>query len=183
METPAYVQKAIAILMASYPGASAKPGMAEFLKLVEQLLRRYHPEVLEDFGHPSRGIASECKFFPSLAEIKGWCEDQANAIWRARERERVSEVRALYGRVEVPSEMTPAEMAENRARVVELFHNLVAEFKGIPDPFRTHGEIPLSKAEQKLQAEKWLERQKERAAIEPLPQLSHYALETLRKPA
>ena len=183
MTTPAYVEKAVAILMASYPGAGAKPGMAEFLKLVEQLLSRYHAEVLNDFGHPSRGIAAECKFFPSLAEIKAWCEESANKIWRAREQERSNESRLLYGRAERETELTPGEMAEKRERVATMFRDLVKEFKGIPDPFKTHGEIPLSKAEQKAQAEIWLERHRARAAVEPPPMLSQYARGSLRKPA
>jgi hypothetical protein len=184
MATKVQVQKTIAILIAAYPNtdAKARESMGPFLQMVEQLLAPYPAEVLDCLVSPRMGIIATCNFFPSIAELKKFCEREWDRLSPRVVADRTEEIKQLYGRIE-PKEIQEAQKAmerEKRAKVIEGFKQLSAELKAVPDPIRKSEAVPMSKAEQKAAAELWLENQAARAAVEPPPRLSEGALKTLR---
>ena len=184
MADEATVKKAIAVLIAAYPGAANRDGMDKFLRLLEQLLRGYQPQILEDIAHVRRGLPAQHKFFPSIAEVKEWCDRRAAELWREASREEALERqfqnRLLYGRTEREEELTASEIAERRAKVSSLFKELAADLRTNPSD---QGGRLLNKIEEREQAERWLASQAERAKTDKPPMLSERARKLIRRGA
>ncbi|CAB4127622.1 hypothetical protein UFOVP95_42 [uncultured Caudovirales phage] len=183
MATKVQVQKTIAVLIAAYPNMDAKTreAIGPFLQMVERLLAPYPAEVLDCLVNVRTGIMTTTSFFPSIAELKKFCEREWDKLSPRVVADRTEEIRQLYGRIE-PEEIRKAQKAqeiEKRQKVIEGFKQLVSELKCSPDPFRKAEPIPLSKAEQKAAAEAWLSDRATRAALEPPPRLSGEVLEKL----
>jgi hypothetical protein len=162
MASQTYIEKTIAILVAAYPfKASDADRMRPFLKMVERVLEPYPHEVLDRLANPRTGIVAVCTFFPSIAEIKKFCEREWDKISPHNRYDR--EAPALLSR----EDDTP----ERRANVIEKFADLMRDLRMAPD-FARKGEPVLTKAEAKQQAEDWLAREAAKSAVEPPPMLS-----------
>lgn len=177
MATLAQTQKAIAILMAAYPNTDGKTreAMEPFLKMVERVLAPYPAEVLDAMVHPRMGIISRCSFFPSIAEIKQFCDREWDRLSPRVVQDRADDVKQLYGRVE-PDAAEDETKAKRRAQVLAGFKDLIAELSMAPDPMRKADTPPRSKVEEKAAAEAWLAAQAVRAVTEAPPRLSERAL-------
>ena len=109
------VRQSLAVLTAAYPSTAKadRETMREFMVLAEQALAPYPEDVLARMVNPRLGIIAECSFFPSIAELKRYCD-------RAWERMAPRTQAALS-----PAEQFSAEVrAANRARIVALFKDL-----------------------------------------------------------
>jgi hypothetical protein len=73
MASESKIDTTIAILCSSYR-AKNDDLMAKFLVMVRKLLSEYPDAVLEQLVNPKTGIMVECSFFPSIAELKKFCE-------------------------------------------------------------------------------------------------------------
>jgi len=177
MANKVQVQKTIAVLIAAYPNTDAKTqeAMGPFLQMVERLLAPYPTEVLDALINVRTGIMTTTNFFPSIAELKKFCEREWDRLSPRVVVDRAEEVKQLYGRVGANEAETIAE-AEKRKKVIDGFAKLISDLKCSPDPFRKNEPSPMSKVEEKAAAEAWLADMAARAAVEPPPRLSERAL-------
>jgi ABC-type proline/glycine betaine transport system substrate-binding protein len=153
-----------------------KEGLEAFHRMAVEALKGYSDDILEKFIDPREGVMRNCKFMPSISEMIDWAERAHRKAWENAEQDRLDMNRSL---IEGPKEgkLSPEKLAE-RERVKEGFRKLLAQLQSVPDPIQP--KKLLSKAEERAQAEAWLEQQAERAKIEPLPKLSPNLLRTLR---
>ena len=148
-------------------------------------LQEFHDEILQGICHPTRGAQAKCKFVPSIAELREFCEAERDRILDLRRAEQREKLRRQY---RPPEALTDQEQIdkeeqhrleeERRASMLEKFKRFIAELKSVPDPFRKNEPSPMSKVEEKAAAEAWLANMAARAAVEPPPRLSD---EVLRK--
>jgi hypothetical protein len=82
--------------------------MDRYLATLPRVLECYPDAVLERLVNPRTGIAVECGFFPSIAELKRFCE-------RAWDRH---DPRVTYDRA--PLALPPADRAESVKRVLAI---------------------------------------------------------------
>lgn len=173
MASKVHIQKTIAILIAAYPSADAKEkeAMAPFLKMVEQMLAPYPEQVLGELVNPRTGIIASARFFPSIAELKQFCDRLWDKFDPRVQIDRAPDPLMLEGPADDP-EVKSAE----RARAIQGFKDLLAELQSVPDPMRRNQPLIKSKIEEKAEAEAWLERQAELAKTQEPPKLSEAAL-------
>jgi hypothetical protein len=179
MASKVHIQKTIAILIAAYPSADAKEkeAMAPFLRMVEQMMLPYPERVLSELVNSRIGIIATSKFFPSIAELKQFCDRLWDKLDPQVQVDRAPDPLMLGG----PAKDPEVEAAQ-RACIIQGFKDLLAELKSVPDPLRPNQPPPKSKVEEKAEAEAWLERQAERAKTDPLPKLSESALKAFHNP-
>jgi hypothetical protein len=146
MATSSKINEAIAILLSAYPSAGQKANMGPFLALVTKTLEPYPNEILNELISPRTGIITECAFFPSLAELKLFCDKRHQVACEALYRERQEETR----RNALPA---PPMDPQVRANINAGFKDLSREL-GRPASSQI-----LSVQEERSKAERWLEQQ------------------------
>jgi hypothetical protein len=173
MANQAHIKRTIAVLLAAYPKANDtdRESMTQFLKLVEKILEVYPGEVLEALIKPRTGIMSQCQFFPSIAEIKKFCDRQWDLLAPRAVADNQDEVRQLYG-----PKSDPVHDAEHRAMMLQKFQDLIREISGKDKEPLMSKEEYQAKAEQKLAT--WAEEAKTKSP----PKLSSAVLATLNLP-
>src|SRR6266566_3974289 len=67
-------------LFGQFPNLSTATLTYEFVESVKSVLGLYPEGVLAIVCNPAYGIASKARFFPSLAELKSFCDDAAFEI-------------------------------------------------------------------------------------------------------
>jgi hypothetical protein len=106
--------------------------------------------------HPTRGIARDCKFPPSVAEIVKWCESDFGHLKRAYEYDQRS-AEQLRERERIDRE-NAADSPAHRAAVIERIRAQMAA-AGMPfeaDRKHAHGETPETvKAKLQLSDADW----------------------------
>jgi len=167
------VKKAIAMLLAAYPRANdmEQESMRQYLLLVESFLAQYPNEVLEAMVSPRTGIVSQCIHFPTIAEMKKYCDRKWDILSPRAISDNQEEVRQLYG-----PKAGPEHTAEHRARMIQKFHDLMKEIGGKGPTELIDREKFQQMLEQKLQQRADL------ANTTPAPKLSEAALATLNLP-
>jgi hypothetical protein len=73
-----------------FPPPQARDQRA-FIAAAAMLLAEYQDWLIEEFAHPTRGIVSNHKFYPDIAEMKEWLEQKASERWRR------NDIRKRYG--------------------------------------------------------------------------------------
>lgn len=159
MATESKINEAISILLAAYPATGQKSTMGPFLALVTKTLQPYPNEVLAALVNPRSGIITECSFFPSIAELKIFCDRHHQKLLEVHYRDRQEEER----RKALPP---PPEDPRVREAIATGFRRLSQEL-GAPEK-----ESLLTVEEEREKAERWLEQRAELAKTEPLPPLS-----------
>ena len=98
MATIQEAQKALAVLMAAYPSSDKldREAMRRFADMAAQALTTYHPTILAAMVNPTTGLATKCKFVPSIAEMVEFCERLAQKQWEQDRRERSRELQLTY---------------------------------------------------------------------------------------
>jgi len=150
MATESKINEAISILLAAYPSAGQKSTMGPFLALVTKTLQPYPNEVLGALVNPRNGIITECAFFPSLAELKIFCDRHHQKLLEGHYRDRRDEER----RQALPA---PVEDPRVREKVISGLRKLSHELGG-PDR-----KSILTVDEERAQAERRLEHYAETA--------------------
>lgn len=141
MADPKKVSQAIAILATGYRVKDDEDGrMERFLGMVRKLLSEYPDAVLDKLVNPKTGIMVESTFFPSLAELKRFCD-------RAWDK---AEPRTVYDRAPL------ALPGPDRTASVERVKAMVAGFH-----LEVNGKLEtrhVDPAESRRQAERQLDR-------------------------
>jgi hypothetical protein len=150
------VQQTIAVLMAAYPSKSNQDHMGPFLAMVEKLLSAYPPEVLDDLVNPRTGIVTQCSFFPSIAELKKFCEGSWDRLHPRVVVDRAEENAQLYGHVQTAADREAMRTA-SAERIRAMAAGFRAQVAAVPDPFRRKQDRVLSNSDHKAQAEQYLE--------------------------
>ena len=197
MATKVQIQKTIAVLVAAYPNTDAKEqhAMEPFLKMVEQMLAPYPPAVLDELISPRSGIIGISRFFPSIAEIKQFCD----RAWDKIDPPNRSAIDRAPLQLSGPPEDAAASKA-HKARMMQKFQDLISELASAPDPWEGHGALrarsdaikknktkmiiktEAQKEVERQQAEVWLEQQAVKAKTERPPALSAEALKAYFNP-
>jgi hypothetical protein len=81
MSSNSYVNKALAIIVASYPSVSNKEEIGQFLEIATKSLSKYPDSVIELLADPTRGIVTKCTFMPSIAEMVKFCDAEMDRRW------------------------------------------------------------------------------------------------------
>jgi len=127
MATKSEAQKALAVLMTVYPRMEDKSEEAikQFVEYASQSLMSYTPAVLAEMIHPRSGITTKCKNFPSIADMREFCDVRMRKAWENEERDDRDVNRIM---IEGPKEgyISPEKLAE-RERVKAGFKKLLAE--------------------------------------------------------
>lgn len=167
------VKKAIALLLAAYPRANdtEQESMRQYLLLVESFLSQYPNEVIEAMVSPRTGIIAQCIHFPTIAEMKKFCDRKWDILSPRAIADNQEEVRQLYG-----PKVDPEHDAEHRARMIQNFQDLIREISG------KDKEPLMTKEEYQAKAEATLSRWAEEAKMKSPPKLSAAALATLNLP-
>jgi hypothetical protein len=145
-------KRALEIISGFYPAPAASDARA-FLAAAGMMLEEYSDEIIEQFAHPTKGIAADCKFFPNLAEMREWLKacgaehsarsqkgwrDYAEEIWAQRRLEGPitppiprrsfrAELCEQYGISEIPRGWDAVDLCHAKARYRENFHDEIAK--------------------------------------------------------
>ena len=167
------VKKAIAMLLAAYPRANdmEQESMRQYLLLVESFLAQYPNEVLEAMVSPRSGIIAQCVHFPTIAEMKKYCDRKWDILSPRAIADNHDDIKQLYG---PKSDFEHDE--EHRARMIQKFKDLIREISG------KDKEPLMTKEEYQAKAEETLSRWAEEAKTKSPPKLSEAALATLNLP-
>lgn len=127
MASKSEAQKAIAVLMTVYPRMEDKTPetIRQFVEYASQSLMSYSPAVLAEMVHPRTGVTAKCRHFPSIAEMREFCDERTRKAWENHEREARDIERSLIDGPKEPQQ-SPEVLAE-RARVKEGFRKLLTE--------------------------------------------------------
>lgn len=118
MASQKLVNETLAILSAAYPSTAKadREAMREFMILAAQALAPYPEDVLRKLVNPRVGIIAECAFFPSIAELRKFCD----RAW-----EKIAPVRGgSYDPPPPAIEFSEEIRAQNRAKISKLFKEL-----------------------------------------------------------
>jgi hypothetical protein len=128
MATPFQIKQALAVLVAAYPSADKmdRETMRHFLGILEKTLAPYPPQVLIEMVHPRTGIIASAKFFPSLAEVKAWCDKRWDSVAPRIHDDERSELARLRGPSE---EAITAYEQERRKANLQKFADLLRELR------------------------------------------------------
>jgi len=167
MATIQEAQKALAVLMAAYPSSDRmdRDSMRRFAELAVQALAPYHPSILDAMVNPQTGLATKCRFVPSIAEMVEFCERLAQRQWEQDRRERNRELQLTY-------RQEPGD--HRREAVIRGFRSLLADLHANTSPLAGDRHQNLSQVEARAHAERWLEAHQN----DPLPRLSDAAAAT-----
>lgn len=126
MTTAADVHRVLAVLMAAYPMAEKqdREAMRRFADLAALTLQAYHPRILEQMIHPELGLIARCKFLPSIAEMKEFCERIAQREWEIERKDKARETQLTY---------RPEARETERDRIKQGFRDLLREIGVAPD--------------------------------------------------
>ena len=132
MATKSEAQKAMAVLMTVYPRMEDKTPAAikQFVEYASQSLMSYPQSILAEMVHPRTGITTQCKHFPSIAEMREFCDPRMKKAWENKERDARDMNRSV---IEGPKEgqLSPEKLAE-RERVKAGFKKLLLELSMPP---------------------------------------------------
>jgi len=127
MASKAEAEKAMAVLMTVYPRMEDKSeeAMMQFVEYASQSLMSYTPAVLAEMVHPRTGITTQCKNFPSIADMREFCDVRLRKHWESKDRDARDMNRSV---IEGPKEgqLSPEKLAE-RERVKAGFKKLLLE--------------------------------------------------------
>ena len=159
MASESKINEAIAILLAAYPATGQKSTMGPFLTLVSKTLQPYANEVLLALVDPRRGIVAESKFFPSLAEIKIFCDRHQQQLLEAHYRERQDEERR--------NALPPPPVDPRVQKVISAGLRDLARELAAPDR-----QSLMTVEEERQKAERWLAQQSELVKTQPKIKIS-----------
>lgn len=96
-------------ILSGYPDYGKAP--SEYLLSITEVIAYQIPEVQEALAHPLTGIATRCKYLPTVADIKQFIEDRASRL----------NTRSTTYRYLKPGEGDPVDMpTENRRKAQVL---------------------------------------------------------------
>ena len=108
MATDSTIKKALAMLCTYYRVKDGDEHMGRFLQTLPRVLHPYPDAIIDQLAHPRAGVASECSFFPSIHELKAFCDKAWDRY----------DPRVTYDRA--PLALPPADRADSVRRVLAM---------------------------------------------------------------
>jgi hypothetical protein len=99
-------------ILSGYPDYGKAP--REYLLAVTEFIAYQIPEVQEALAHPLTGIATKCKYLPTIADLREFIEDRAKRL----------NTRATGYRYLRPGENDPVEMSPHERRKAQVIAEL-----------------------------------------------------------